>query len=229
MNQLDKELTRLKEHVVDMLDLVKNQVERAENAMFDFQDGVLLEASSSEKTINNLDLKIDNRAENILALYHPVAVDLRFVLACLSFNTFLERVGDNAFAIVKLAEKIQGDFTTEQLNSWRLGEMFKTTLKMLDQIGEGIENDDTKIVANTFISVKILNEINLQSEKHLADFVMANPEKVRTAFALYPVFRKLERVGDMVTNIGENLIFYIDAKVLKHKKKKVEAFIAKAE
>ena len=229
MNQLDKELTRLKEHVVDMLDLVKNQVERAENAMFDFQDGVLLEASSSEKTINNLDLKIDNRAENILALYHPVAVDLRFVLACLSFNTFLERVGDNAFAIVKLAEKIQGDFTTEQLNSWRLGEMFKTTLKMLDQIGEGIENDDTKIVANTFISVKILKEINLQSEKHLADFVMANPEKVRTAFALYPVFRKLERVGDMVTNIGENLIFYIDAKVLKHKKKKVEAFIAKAE
>ena len=74
-----------------------------------------------------------------------------------------------------------------------------------------------------------MNEINLQSEKHLADFVMANPEKVRTAFALYPVFRKLERVGDMVTNIGENLIFYIDAKVLKHKKKKVEAFIAKAE
>lgn len=229
MNQLDKELTRLKEHVVDMLDLVKNQVERAESAIFDFQDGVLLEASSSEKTINNLDLKIDNRAENILALYHPVAVDLRFVLACLSFNTFLERVGDNAFAIVKIAEKIQGDFTPEQLNNWRLGEMFETTLKMLDQIAEGIENDDTKIVANTFVAVKVLNEINLQSEKNLSEFAKQYPDKIRMAFALYPVYRKLERVGDMVTNIGENLIFYIDAKVLKHKKKKVEAFIAKAE
>ena len=141
MNQLDKELNRLRETIIDMLDLVKLQVERAQLAIFDYNDDILLEATSSEKTINNLDLKVDNKSENILALYHPVAIDLRFVLACLSFNVFLERVGDNAIAIVKIAEKTKEDFTVEQLKEWRLDEMFDTVLKMLDQIKEGIEKD----------------------------------------------------------------------------------------
>ena len=229
MNELDKELNRLKETVIDMIDLVKLQVERAQLAMFSFSEDVLLEATSSEKTINNLDLKIDNKSENILALYHPVAIDLRFVLACLSFNVFLERVGDNAIAIVKIAEKTKNDFTEEQLKSWRLDEMFATTLTMLDQIREGIEKDDTKIVASTFIVNKTLTEINAQSEEFLAEYTTSNPEKIKAIFALYSVFRKLERIGDLETNLAENLIFYIDAKVLKHKKKKLRKFIEKKE
>tara|TARA_B100000809_G_scaffold249043_1_gene279864 strand:- start:519 stop:1208 length:690 start_codon:yes stop_codon:yes gene_type:complete len=229
MNQLDKELNRLKEHVIDMLDLVKLQVERSQEAMFGYQEGILLEATSSEKTINNLDLKIDNKSENILALYHPVAIDLRFVLACLSFNVFLERVGDNAMAIVKIAERTQNDFTEEILKGWHLDEMFEITLKMLDQIREGIEKDDTKVVANTFIAEKKLNEINRCSEQFLIEYAAANPDKINASFAVYPVFRKLERMGDLVTNLAENLIFYIDAKVLKHKKKKIQKFIEKME
>jgi phosphate transport system protein len=229
MNQLDKELNRLRETIIDMLDLVKLQVERAQLAMFDYNDDILLEATSSEKTINNLDLKVDNKSENILALYHPVAIDLRFVLACLSFNVFLERVGDNAIAIVKIAQKTKEDFTIEQLKTWRLDEMFVTVLTMLDQIREGIEKDDTKIVASTFISDKTLNEINAQSEGFLTKYASENPDKIKAAFTLYPVFRKLERIGDLETNLAENLIFYIDAKVLKHKKKKIQKFIEKSE
>ena len=225
MNQLDKELNRLKEHVIDMLDLVRLQVERSQEAMFNYQEGILLEATSSEKTINNLDLKIDNKSENILALYHPVAIDLRFVLACLSFNVFLERVGDNAIAIVKIAERTQGQFTKETLKSWRLDEMFETTLKMLDQIHKGIDNDDTKIVANTFVAEKTLSEINKLSEKALVQYASSNVENIAASFLIYPVFRKLERIGDLVTNLAENLIFYIDAKVLKHKKKKIQKLI----
>ena len=229
MNQLDKELNRLKEHVIDMLDLVRLQVERSQEAMFGYQEGILLEATSSEKTINNLDLKIDNKSENILALYHPVAIDLRFVLACLSFNVFLERVGDNAMAIVKIAERTQGQFTEETLKSWRLDEMFETTLEMLDQIHEGIDNDDTKIVANTFVAEKTLSEINKLSEKALVEYASGNAEKIEASFIIYPVFRKLERIGDLVTNLAENLIFYIDAKVLKHKKKKIQKLIENIE
>jgi phosphate transport system protein len=229
MNQLDKELNRLKETVIDMIDLVILQVERAQLSMFSFNDDILLEATSSEKTINNLDLKIDTKSENILALYHPVAIDLRFVLACLSFNVFLERVGDNAIAIVKIAKDTKGDFTQEQLKAWRLDEMFTTTLTMLDQIREGIEHDDTKIVASTFIADKVLKEINVQSEQSLVEYTTLHPEKIKATFALYSVFRKLERIGDLETNLAENLIFYIDAKVLKHKKKKIQKFIEKSE
>ena len=229
MNQLDKELNRLRETIIDMLELVKLQVERAQLAMFDYNDHILLEATSSEKTINNLDLKVDNKSENILALYHPVAIDLRFVLACLSFNVFLERVGDNAIAIVKIAQKTKEDFTIEQLKTWRLDEMFVTVLTMLDQIREGIEKDDTKIVASTFISDKTLNEINEQSEGFLTKYASENPDKIKAAFTLFPVFGKLERIGDLETNLAENLIFYIDAKVLKHKKKKIQKFIEKSE
>ncbi len=48
-------------------------------------------------------------------------------------------------------------------------------------------------------------------------------------FFIYPVFRKLDRIGDLSTNLAENLIFYIEAKVLRHKKKKIQKFIDKAE
>lgn len=228
MNPIDKELDRLREHVGDMLDLVRLQVERAQNSIFEFSEEVVLEVSSTEKTVNNLDLKVDTKCENILALYKPVAIDLRFVMACLSFNTFLERVGDNAIAIVKISEKIHGDFTVDQLKSWRLDEMFDTTLKMLDKVKDGLEADKTNVVAETFTLDKIVNEINAQAEKVLSDYAELDKAHVRPAFALYPVFRKLERVGDLVTNLSEELIFYIDAKVLKHNKKKKEKFIKKS-
>ncbi|MDB4835352.1 phosphate signaling complex protein PhoU [Cyclobacteriaceae bacterium] len=230
INQLDKEFARLKDLVSDMLDLVKIQVERAEEAMFDFNESLLIEAQSTEKTINNLDLKIDNRCENILALHQPVAVDLRFVMACLSINTFLERVGDNAFAIVRIGEKTQNEFDAELLKSWRLKEMFKVAKDMIDAVKEGFEEDNTLMVANSFKLDQALDDINAHAEGFLSDYATQNPTKIKATFTIFPVFRKLERIGDMITNISEELIFYIDAKVLKHKSsKKKQKFIDKVE
>lgn len=220
MNQLDKELYRLREHVIDMIDLVKLQVERAREAMLNSAEVSIDEVSSTEKNINKIDVKIDAKCENILALYNPVAVDLRFVMACLSYNTFLERVGDNAKAIVKIAEEIDGQFDEGQLSSWGLMEMFDTSLVMLDSVKEGIDSDDTKVVGATFKLDAQLDELEKLAQQSLMDFAEQNTDKIRATFMLYPVFRKMERVGDLITNISEELIFYIDAKVLKHKKTK---------
>ena len=188
--------------------------------MLQYDEASMVEVASTEKNINKLDVKIDTKCENILALYNPVAVDLRFVMACLSYNAFLERVGDNAKAIVRIADNLQGQFTQEQLTAWGLFDMFDITLKMLDAVKEGIDSDDTKIVGETFKLDANLDEIDASAQETLMDFAEQNPDKIRAAFMLYPIFRKIERVGDLITNISEELIFYIDAKVLKHKKTK---------
>jgi phosphate transport system protein len=220
MYQLDKELLRVREHVIDMIDLVKLQIERAKTAMLSFDEALLVEVSATEKNINKLDVKIDNKCENILALYNPVAVDLRYVMACLSFNSFLERVGDNVKSIVRIGSTVQGQFTPVQLTAWGLIDMFDITLKMLDAVKEGIDSDDIKIVGETFRLDAQLDEIDITVHETLMDYAEQNHDKIRAAFMLYPIFRKMERVGDLITNISEELIFYIDAKVLRHKKTK---------
>jgi phosphate transport system protein len=65
----------------------------------------------------------------------------------------------------------------------------------------------------------ILDEINVQANPAVAEFIKANPERINQSLYLLSAIRKLERVGDQCKNIAEEIIFYVEAKVLKHSKK----------
>jgi phosphate transport system protein len=177
------------------------------------------EIISIEKKVNAMDINIDKACENILALYNPLAMDLRFVLAVLSINKELERIGDNAEAIAKylLSGDIATPFSQEVLEEIEFKRMFETGISMVDDAIYSFINEDTKIAKWVFGKDLTLNQINAKCPNVLAKLIQQDPSQTGKYLYLFSIMKKLERVGDMAKNIAEETIFFVDAKIIRHK------------
>ena len=98
---IESELILLKKEVDEMWTLVYNQLDRAGEAVMTLDKELAQQVMVRERRVNAFELKIDSDIEDIIALYNPVAIDLRFVLAMLKINTNLERLGDFAEGIAR--------------------------------------------------------------------------------------------------------------------------------
>jgi phosphate transport system protein len=91
---------------------------------------------------------------------------------------------------------------------------------MMDHITFAYTEKDVKIARKVFKKDKVLDKINIRSFKILEEEIKKDTTIIQQALVLFSVVKKLERVGDLIKNIAEEIIFYVDAEVLKHKKKK---------
>ncbi len=218
MTQLELEIKELKGEVVNMWMLVQSQLSKARNAMILFDKDLAREVALKEKRVNAYEIKIDRDCENIFALYTPVAVDLRFLLAALKINTNLERIGDIAEGIARYVIDSPVAFNTAMLEKSQLLDMYENSISIMEDAMVAFENEDTTLARTIFKRDEALNEINLRSNKSIAELIRQNPDFTEEAIYILSMIRKLERVGDQCTNIAEEIIFYIEAKVLKHQK-----------
>src|SRR5688572_27456889 len=101
MSHLETELQLLKQDILEMMNLVIKQLHKGKEATLKFDLDLAKEIIVTENRVNATELKIDRDSENIFALFNPVAVDLRFVLAALKINSNLERNGDNVEGIAR--------------------------------------------------------------------------------------------------------------------------------
>jgi phosphate transport system protein len=219
MTHLDTELQQLKDNLIEMWTLVRNQLSKAQEALFNNDKDLAREVVLVEKRVNAFELGIDQDCENIFALFNPVAVDLRLVLAIIKINNNLERQGDSARGIAKFVIEFDGPFDKNLLDITRLSEMFTENLTMLSELTEAFEKEDGIIARKTFKRDELLDEINDHTTAVVADYIRKNLENTEQALQILSIIRKLERSGDHSKNIAEEIIFYTEAKVLKHKGK----------
>ncbi len=219
MTHLDIELKKLKVDMTEMFGLVYSQLEKAKQALVDFDQDLAREVRVNEKRVNSFELRLDRDCENIITLFNPVAVDLRFILANLKINSNLERIGDIAEGIAQFVLSIKHAPDTELLTKSRVLEMFDIANSMVIDVMTSFEKEDTALARNVFMKDEILDEINMEANSTVAEFIKSNTEKINQSLYMLSTIRKLERVGDQTKNIAEEIIFYIEAKVLKHQKK----------
>jgi phosphate transport system protein len=217
MTHLDTELKNLKTDMIEMFGLVLSQLNKSQEALINLDKDLAREVLINERRVNGFELKIDRDCENIIALFNPVAVDLRFVLATMKINSNLERIGDIAEGICQFVLNIKLEPEKELLAKTRIVEMFETGASILEDVMNAFEKEDTRLARSVFKNDEILDEININSTQAVADFIRANPERINQSLYTLSTIRKLERVGDQCKNIAEEIIFYIEAKVLKHK------------
>ncbi len=218
MNQLQIELNDLRKEVIAMCNLALSQLNKGLSALLNNDKDLAREIIMIEKRVNAAELQIDRNCENILAIYSPVAVDLRFVLAVLKINTNLERVGDIAEGIAKLIVDAKEPFKQEILDCTKSVEMYNEALLLVEHILAAFENEDTATARTIFKKDEFLNEINRSANDLLLEYLKDNPQDLSQALNILSIIRRLERVGDQAENIAEEIIFYIEAKVLKHSK-----------
>jgi phosphate transport system protein len=220
MPAIESELQALKDNVLDMLSLVRNQMIKCREAIHKNDVGLAEEVIREEKNVNTQEIAIDRDCENILALYTPVATDLRLVLATLKMTNDLERIGDCAKSIARFLEEEMKNLPKPWLKEFALEEMLDTLVSMLKDMGEALRKEDTKMALKTAKRDEQLNVYNRKAFKITAELIKQNPENSRTLLTLFSLTRDLERAGDLTKNIAEELVFHIDARVVKHKKSK---------
>ncbi len=217
---LDTEIKLLKDNVLELMFLVKNQLEKGQKALDNFDEELAHEIMANEKRVDSLELTVDRDCEQLLALHNPVAVDLRFVMAAFKINSDLERVGDHANSIAKYIVDFGGPIDQEIFEVMRLKEMYDTSIKMMSNVFNAFITEDTELARKVFRLDETLNEINREVSEVTTSLIENNVKQTQNYLYLFSIIRKLERVGDLTKNMAEELIFYIEAKVLKHKKMK---------
>ncbi len=223
MTHLEEELNELKETVIEMMELVINQLSKSKEALMAYDTELAEEIIHNELRVNAFDINISRHCENILALYSPVASDLRFVLSVLEMTSSIERIGDHAENIAGYVISSESPIAKELLSENRIAEMFDLSLTMLNDVTEGFINEDNKIARKIFKQDKELNKINKNSSKIISEQIKKDTSIIRPLLYLFTAIHKLERVGDLSKNMAEEIIFYLDAKVLKHKRKRKKA------
>lgn len=220
MTQFQTEISDLRKEVVEMFRLVQSQLEKGLSALLNFDKDLAREVIRIEKRVNAAELKIDRDCENILALYSPVAVDLRFVLAVLKINTNLERVGDIAEGIAKLVIDTEHQFKEALLDHTRVVEMYGEAVLVIEEILSAFEAEDTSAARGIFKRNEFLDVINRKANELVTSYIKDHQDDVSQALNILSTIRRLERVGDQAENIAEEIIFYLEAKVIKHSKRK---------
>src|ERR1035437_2654446 len=223
MRIIEQELSSLRQDLTEMWRLVISQVSNAGEAILMFDKDLASKVNLREKKVDAYELKIDGFCESIIALYQPVAVDLRFVLAVFKINSNLERIADFANGISHiLVDNPSVIVDAEVIMDTHLQIMIDQVSKMLTQGLEAFENEKSNFAAAIFNEDSQVDEINEKAVHVIAAYIQKNPDRAFECLQLMGLFRKLERIGDHCANIAEEIFFYIDAKVLKHAQKKTD-------
>jgi len=216
MTPLEIEINALKKEIISMWILVQSQLNKAKEAMIQFDKDLAREVLIKEKRVNSFELKIDRDCENIFALHCPVAIDLRFLLAALKINTNLERIGDIAASIAKYVVDSAVNFDQAAMESTSMIRMYEEAVNILIDTRTAFEKEDTVLARSIFKRDDVLDSINDAAPTTVAEVIKGDIDSLPEALYILSIIRKLERVGDQSKNIAEEIIFYVEAKILKH-------------
>lgn len=216
MTPLEIEINSVKKELVDMWILVQSQLNKAKEAMVKFDKDLAREVLVKEKRVNSFELKIDRDCENVFALHCPVAVDLRFLLAALKINTNLERIGDIAAGIALYVVESSVNFDVASLEKTSLIRMYDEAVNILIDTRTAFEKEDTVLARSIFKRDDVLDDINENAPAAVSEVIKADLNSLPEALYILSIIRKLERIGDQAKNIAEEIIFYVEAKILKH-------------
>ncbi|MDP4176677.1 MAG: phosphate signaling complex protein PhoU [Bacteroidota bacterium] len=212
-----KETESLKENLIKMASLVDQQVEQATLALETGNIELCKGIKAKDKEIDAYDNLINTQCENILALFQPVAIDLRFIISTLLINNQLERCGDIAVNIAQRVKKTK-DFRELIIES-RIIEMGKQARLMVQDAIDSFINGNTEKAHAVLEADEVVDTLNKEVFDFLVEKMQADSRLIEGGSHLIVLTKHIERLADHSTNIAENLVFYVDAEFISHKKK----------
>lgn len=215
-----EEIRIMKEELIDMWKLVISQLEKTKDAFLNNELVLAALITETEKTVNSLDLKIKSNCENYIALYNPVAIDLRLILSIMKISISLERIGDYAYGIAQhILNQDCKKTNPDVIEILEIEKMFDILLEMITGALMMFDLEETKSYRKILKKDKDVNRIYGLAFRRLEKHLTANPKDIYCGLNLILLIRKLERFGDHSGNIVEEIVFYLKAKNLKHKGK----------
>lgn len=210
----EKELDQLREHLIRMGSLVDDQLDASCRSLFQGNVELAAMVINGDGDINELDTLIDSQCQRIIALNQPVASDLRFLMAILQINRDLERMGDIAVNVAERAAVMADHLPF--LKSTRLEEMSGIAMIMVRESLDAFVNDYPPLATRVLESDDVVDNLNKNIFYRMVRSMQADHLLIEPASHILILSRHFERLADHATNIAEDVIFLVDARVVKH-------------
>ncbi|NIR47389.1 phosphate signaling complex protein PhoU [candidate division KSB1 bacterium] len=211
---LDTQIKGIKESLIKMAGLVESAIDKAIRALKDRDVDLAQKVMDEDGAINQLEIDVEIECRSLLARHQPVAVDLRFVMASTKINNDLERMGDHA---VNIAQKALALGKSRPIKPYidipYMAGIVQSMVK--DSIDAFVEGDVAK-AQNVCKNDDVVDGLEVQINRELITYMMEDPKNISQALALSLVAKNLERIADLSTNIGEEVIYMVEAKTIKH-------------
>jgi phosphate transport system protein len=213
----EKEFDELKITINKMASIVDEQVENSFKDMEDAGVRLYKEVKQRDREVDAYDNLIMAQCENLLALYQPVATDLRFILTAIKIDSQLERCGDIAVNIVQRVKKT--DNFRELIAQTDLPEMGRTARIMVKDAITAFINRDSELAKTIWAKDEIVDSFNKKIFNQLVEIIKVKAEQAEACAHLIVLTRQIERLADHATNISEDVIFLTENEIVSHKKK----------
>jgi len=209
-----EELQTLQQRLLQMGGLAEERVRAAIACLVSGDVDGLDAIASGDEPVNELHIEVDRRCFQLLALYQPMAVDLRAIVAAVKINTDLERVGDLAVSIAEAARRYMLHPPVKQLiDIPRMGDIAQS---MLRDALDAFVRRDTSMAQRVLDEDDTLDALKSQIFRELLTYMLKDAVAVEPAIDLILISRHLERIGDHATNIAEDVIFMVSARDVRH-------------
>ena len=210
----DEELRELKEKLIRMSSIVEEMIEKSIIALKDRNEELVKQVFEKEKTVNMLQIEIDDMAQKMIALRQPAASDLRFIISAIKINADLERIGDLA---VNIAERTQGLLKEPPLKPLiDIPRMADISQKMVKDSIDSFINKDSELARNVCKRDDSVDSLNDQIFRELLTYMLQDTKNISRALGLMLISRSLERIADHATNIGEDVYYIVEGKDIRH-------------
>ena len=214
VRHFQEELEQLQTRLLEMGGLAEEEVRVAIRGLVDRDQSQIDRAIAGDEPINAMHIEIDGRCFTLLALFQPMAADLRAIVAAVKINTDLERVGDLAVNIGEAAERyIQRPPVKKLIDIPRMAGIAQA---MLRDALDAFVRRDTALAQRVLDEDDTLDELKTQIFRELLTYMLQDPNTIEAALDLILISRHLERIGDHATNIAEDVIFIVSARDVRH-------------
>jgi phosphate transport system protein len=214
ISHFQEELDQLKARLLEMGGLAEERVRCAVTALVERNVDLVHEVLAGDAPINQLHIEVDGRCVKLLALYQPMAVDLRTILSAVKINTDLERVGDLAINIAEAALRYLAYAPVKELID--IPRMADIAHGMLRDALDAFVRRDTDLAQRVLDADDALDALKTQVFRELLTYMLQDPQTIQPAIDLILVSRHLERIGDHATNVAEDVIFMVSARDVRH-------------
>ncbi len=215
---LEHELDRLETQLLTLSAQVEESIHAAVRALENRDVALAEQIIHDDRIIDEMEVDLEEECLKILALYQPVAGDLRFIIAALKINNELERVGDLAASVAKRVRKLAAAPPIDLPVNLR--ELAEKTLSLLRQSLDSFVRLDTQLAHQVCFLDKEVDKRNRAVEKMVTQALKETPDQDEAMLQILWVARSLERVGDHATNIAEDVIYMLEGEIVRHTMKK---------
>jgi phosphate transport system protein len=212
--RLQRELEKTKKSILGLGAMVEERIRMAIKAIESWDAKLAEEIVKKDYEIDELEIEVEEECLKILALYQPVAVDLRFLIAVIKINNELERIGDEA---VNIANRVQNISRRKRLDlSFDFSSLAEKAASMLRMSLDSLVNLDLDLAFKVLTLDDEVDHMHREIYDKIKAMMAERPDYVGYLINLYTTSRHLERVADHSTNIAEEVVYLIEGEIVRH-------------